>query len=354
LQIYGKGSGQLVNQDKSAIFFSKNCDADMKIAVEQGLDIPNEALAEKYLGLLTTLGRSAQGAFEYLPAKVKSLVGCWSGRDASCAGREVLLKSVAQALPTYPMSCFLIPNETCKKIKTTIANYWWGSSADSRHLHWMKWERLTSPKVQGGMGFHDLHLFNRAMLGKQAWKLIERPESLCARVLKGRYFHDVEFLSATRRKHASQTWRAILAGGEVLQQGLIKRLGSGESTKIWEDRWIPNHFNGKPITPSAGQEITYVADLLTASGQWNEEIIKSNFFPVDAEAILKLPLRGVSEDIWAWEPEKHGVYSVKLAYRLLYSVRQRQVHNAQPSSSGDIDWKLLWKLEVPPKVSVFW
>jgi hypothetical protein len=75
LDIYSKGSGQLVNREKSSVFYSKNCDEDMKTQVQYGLDIPNEALAERYLGLPTTLGRSTHDAFEYLPTKVKGLIG---------------------------------------------------------------------------------------------------------------------------------------------------------------------------------------------------------------------------------------------------------------------------------------
>jgi hypothetical protein len=37
LEVYSRGSGQLVNRDKSAVFFSKNCDDDMKEAIRQGL-----------------------------------------------------------------------------------------------------------------------------------------------------------------------------------------------------------------------------------------------------------------------------------------------------------------------------
>lgn len=80
------------------------------------MQIETEALAEKYLGLPTALGRSTKEAFEYMPARLKKLVGAWSGKEASCAGREVLLKSVAQAVPTYLMSCFLIPKDTCSRI----------------------------------------------------------------------------------------------------------------------------------------------------------------------------------------------------------------------------------------------
>lgn len=119
----------------------------------QGLDIQKEALAEKYLGLPTEVGRNSNGVFEFLPSQVRGRIDGWCGREASCAGREVLLKSVAQAVPTYSMSCFLLPVNTCKKMRSVMANYWWGSSADNRHIHWMSWERLTQPKHKDGMGF---------------------------------------------------------------------------------------------------------------------------------------------------------------------------------------------------------
>jgi hypothetical protein len=40
--------------------------------------------------------------------------------------------------------------------------------------------------------------------------------SLCARVLKGRYFPNCEFMDATVPKSASATSRAIVAGHEAL------------------------------------------------------------------------------------------------------------------------------------------
>jgi len=288
----------------------------MKAEIRQGLQIEQEALAAKYLGLPTAVGHSTSQVFEYLPTRIRNLVGTWSGRDASCAGREVLLKSVAQALPTYTMSCFLLPVDTCKKMRSIIGNYWWGSSADNQHIHWQRWERLIQPKARGGIGFRDLRSFNLAMLGKQGLRLPTRPESLCARVLKGLYFHDEDFLSRTRKRRMSFTWRAILAGREVLKKGLTRRIGDGTTTRIWEDRWLPNHFAGRPLTPAEGQVVETVADLTTDSGDWNEELIRDIFFPVDANAILKLPMTSRGEDFWEWEQEKHGNYSVKFAYRL--------------------------------------
>lgn len=116
---------------------------------------------------------------------------------------------------------------------------------------------------------------------------------------------------------------------------------------------MPQHFNGRPTTPLTDQNVTQVADLITASGQWNEDLVRQVFLPVDAEAILRTTIRGRGEDIWAWEPEKHGMYIVCSAYQILENQRLH-MEAEQPSSSSDDVWRKIWKLEVPPKVKVFW
>jgi hypothetical protein len=48
----------------------------------------------------------------------------------------------------------------------------------------MSWERLSAPKVHGGMGFKDLSAFNLAMLGKQGLKFLSKPDTLFPVFLK--------------------------------------------------------------------------------------------------------------------------------------------------------------------------
>ena len=60
----------MVNTAKSAIYFSSNCDDNMKEEMRQSTGILTEALGEKYLGLHTVVGRSTTGSFEPIPAKV--------------------------------------------------------------------------------------------------------------------------------------------------------------------------------------------------------------------------------------------------------------------------------------------
>ena len=74
LNVYSRGSGQSVNKEKSAVFFSNNC-TDVKHEVRSVLQIDTEALAEKYLGLPTALGRSSKEAFEYMPTRLMEWAG---------------------------------------------------------------------------------------------------------------------------------------------------------------------------------------------------------------------------------------------------------------------------------------
>ena len=51
-------------------------------------------------------GRSKVNTFKDLQKKVSKRVMGWKEKNISKAGREVLIKTVAQAIPTYSMSIF--------------------------------------------------------------------------------------------------------------------------------------------------------------------------------------------------------------------------------------------------------
>jgi hypothetical protein len=155
----------------------------------------------------THIARVATTSFKFLSERVWRYVTSIVGRPISRAGKEVWLKSVVQPISTYVMSCFQVSVAICDKMKKCIANHWWSFEAGRQKMHWRSWEWLTSPKSLGGLGFRDFTLFNQAMLGKQGWRLLTEPSSLCARVLKGRYYPDIDFLSAPKPRSCSFTWR---------------------------------------------------------------------------------------------------------------------------------------------------
>ena len=105
----------------------------------------------------------------------------------SNAGREVLIKAVAQATPTYTMSVFKLPDSLCKDLNSLMGNFWWEQKEKERKMAWISWEKLCTLKAEGGrgaMGFRDLKAFNLALLAKQGWRILKNPNSLVHRVYK--------------------------------------------------------------------------------------------------------------------------------------------------------------------------
>ena len=77
----------------------------------------------------------------------------WGGGLLAQPGREVLIKSVAQALPTYIMGVFKLPFSVCDDLTRMVPNFYWGSAEGKRKVHWRKWDYLLQPKDRGGVGF---------------------------------------------------------------------------------------------------------------------------------------------------------------------------------------------------------
>jgi hypothetical protein len=219
---YCDASGQRINMDKSSIFFSKRCPVAIKESVKTELDVHRETLSEKYLGMPSGVGRSKNGAFKYLKDKVWKKVLGWLEQLLSVGGKEILIKSVAQAIPTFSMSCFKLPRGLCEHINSLLRKFWWGCKEGQRKTCWVSWEQMTQPKSTGGLGFRDIELFNLSLLARQAWRLLQVPESLSARVLRAVYFPSGDILSAELGSHPSQIWRSILEGRNTLNIGLIR------------------------------------------------------------------------------------------------------------------------------------
>ena len=130
----------------------------------------------------------------------------WSGRLLSRGGKEVQIKSVAQATPTYVMSCYFIPQGICKKLSAAVARFWWRTRANHRGLHWIAWDKICVPLDQEGLGFQDFRDFNLALLAKQVWRLLIFPDSLLARLLKGRYYRHSNPLCTGKAYNPSYGW----------------------------------------------------------------------------------------------------------------------------------------------------
>lgn len=329
-------SGQRVNNEKSSIFFSKGCPQSVRDGIKNSLNVHSEQLSERYLGMPTDVGHSRNGTFKYLRDRVWEKIKGWMEKLLSYAGKEVLIKAVAQAIPVYSMACFRLPRGICENVTSMIRQFWWGSKRGKRKPCWVSWDVCTKPKSLGGLGFRDIELFNLSLLARQAWRLIEGPMTmLSARILKAVYYPSVSFLDSDLGAHPSQIWRAIIDGRDVIAQGIIKRIGTGEDTNIWKQNWLPRSGMMRPVASLVAHPPQLVSELIDASSSsWREEELRRVFIPTDVEVILSIPLCTKKiADFWAWGEDLRGKFSVSSAYKMLFKVKNQR-ENLLDASGG--------------------
>jgi hypothetical protein len=75
--MYNEASGQMVNREKSSIFFSSRIPDNTRVLVKQEMDIMVEAFSEKYLGLPTAVGNLTNEDFVYISDRIRSKITGW-------------------------------------------------------------------------------------------------------------------------------------------------------------------------------------------------------------------------------------------------------------------------------------
>ncbi|XP_061999558.1 uncharacterized protein LOC133716939 [Rosa rugosa] len=256
---------------------------------------------EKYLGLPTYVGRNKTSTFQYIQERLDQKLKTWQGRLLSGAGKDILIRVVAQSLPTYAMSCFQLTKIFCDDLQ-------------------------------------------------QGWRILQYPESLIARMYKARYFPNSTFWEAESHPTPSFSWRSIFAARSVLEKGARWQIGDGKDVLL-SDPWVPRVAPFRLLPIQGGRDLSWrVSDLLTREGRWNEELVYQVCHGDDVPSILSIPLssRRVN-DRWIWHFDTKGLFSVKSAYRLLMEEVRTEVVPDQIRNS----WKKLWSATLPGTAKIF-
>lgn len=128
---------------------------------------------------------------------------------------------------------------------------------------------------RGGRNYANLSVWEELVLKtlklsiKLWWRILEHPVSLVGRMLKARYFSNGDFMQAIAGSSPSMIWKAIMWGREVVDDGLVWRVGSGLSIHVFKDRWIPKPFTFYLIQNGGLASTTWVSDLITPFRGWN-------------------------------------------------------------------------------------
>lgn len=254
-------------------------------------------------------------------------------------------------MPTYSMSCFRIPEDECQEIEKMIARYWWGSFQSKRKIHWRSWKKISIPKSEGGLGFRKFTQYNRALLAKQAWRILTNQTSIISQVLQAKYFTNSSFLESREGSCPSLTWRSIVWGKSLLVMGLKRCIGNGQSTLAFKAPWLPRPPSLLPITRRLHEEMK-VSEFFQQPGLWNDELIHQHFLGLDSELILQIPLSPYDHsDSWCWNYTKNGYYSVRSGYNL--AIRLDRSGTSTLAVMLSAWWKEFWATKIPRKMLLF-
>lgn len=135
------------------------------------------------------------------------------------------------------MSFLKAPKKVINILVRIQRNFLWGGCPERKRIAWVKWERVCLAKNEGGLGVKNLEWFNKALLGKWRWRILNGEDSLWVRVMESRYGSiDVSniLIEVYRdRNKMSSWWKNICLNGvsdssvDWFKESLVRRIGRG-------------------------------------------------------------------------------------------------------------------------------
>ena len=313
LNVFSTASGQKINVLKSGVIFGKFVPPAVKVQLCSSLHMREWDNPGKYLGIPAQWGKSKTATLTWLKDLILNKMQGWKEQFLNPAGKEILLKAVIQALPTYAMTVLKFPKKFCEQICSKIARFWWARSGKDHGIHWKRWECLTKSKRDGGLGFRDFNHMNLALLAKQAWRVIKQPGLLWVRILKSIYFPNHNFLQAKKKRGASWIWASILQGRDFLIRNGQWVVGDGKTIRIWKDKWLPSHQLIPDPTDAREDTVSSLIDPINHS--WDYDKLKTSLPTQAAIQACQIPISYTgAADRFLWPHTKDANYSVKTGY----------------------------------------
>jgi hypothetical protein len=124
LRWYEQYTGQLINPSKCSMVFGSLCSVEHHEKVVSILNVPHTVAEEKYLGFPTPDSRMGKGKFKTTKERLVKRFSNWAERHMSAGAKEVPIKLIAQAIPTYAMGIFKLLAGTCEEMTQLIRRFW--------------------------------------------------------------------------------------------------------------------------------------------------------------------------------------------------------------------------------------
>ncbi|XP_074321344.1 uncharacterized protein LOC141657859 [Silene latifolia] len=132
-----------------------------------------------------------------LVEKLINRIRSFGSKKLSFSGRLVLVSSVLTALYNYWVNIFVIRKGVLNKVNSICRNYLWGGGTEFIRSPRVSWEKICSPKSEGGLGLRDSSVWNIAAMGKLLWWIYYNPDRVWVKwvnqvYLKGHFWDDYQ------------------------------------------------------------------------------------------------------------------------------------------------------------------
>ena len=317
-----------------------------------------------YLGIPIGANPRRSELWDPVIRKCERKLARWKQKHLSFGGRVTLIQSTLSAIPIYFLSFFRLPDRVADKLIGLLRRFLWGGGSEQRKITWVKWEIVCLPKEKGGLGIKDIRTFNKALLGKWRWDMLQQNKELWSRILDSKYGGWRSLVDGKRVNNESVWWQDLMEVthdqqlNNVLQDGTTWRVGCGDKIRFWEDcssgngeSLILKYPRLYQISRQQQKLIEQVGSFKESAWEWNlswrrplfdNEVASTVGFMEDISQIV---LQQHTTDCRMWKPEPNGYYSTRSAYNLL------QGSSVEVNLDGAL--QDLWKLKLPAKASIF-
>jgi hypothetical protein len=185
------------------------------------------SLPMKYLGIPVSDKHLYMGAFDPVVQKMLKRLDPWKGKFLTSGGRQILTNSCLSNIPLYCMGFYWLQDGIHKKMDAIRANFLWQGAEGKFRYHMAKWEMMSRPKDQGGVGIFNTRIMNDCLLVKWIWKILCEPDEFWFKVIKAKYLKGESFFESND-KGSSQFWKGLHKVKHLFKWGPYFRLGMGD------------------------------------------------------------------------------------------------------------------------------
>eukprot|EP00253_Pinus_taeda_P017089 PITA_17089 len=239
LDLFTEASGLEINRDKSCVFIF-NAMEQIKTHLIRLLGFRRGEFPTKYLGNMLDFTSKRLKNWQGILDKMRNRVANWAFRNLNMAGRIVLVKSVLQAIPIYPLLIMAVPLGIYSKIREIMRNFIWGGSNHQKKWALVSWNHLTERKEKGGLGLRDPERLNKVLGAKLWWCWLRGGNDLWKVIWRRKYNMSntsVDILRQRETPKGSTIWDLARQNRDIVENHIFWEIRGGGEANFWEEKW---------------------------------------------------------------------------------------------------------------------